>query len=113
MSSIEVSTVKNNIDIKSSVNKIVTSIEKNIIELSTSNVSIDVQPIINLLKVIDSNTSLVVASPKYVIEVINQAANLLQVTNVSNKIEVVRSLNTIALTTQQLVIEVNTTYKHT
>ena len=104
---IEVTVDTNSIDVTTSVNRLVTQIEKNIIELVTEKNSIDIQPIINLLEIVQNNTEIVVSNPSSIISVVQAAADAITVSNVTNKIEVLNTLNQIEVQTVKHIIEVN------
>jgi len=104
---IEVLTSRNNIDVSTSINQIVAQIEKNIISLSETKNYIDVEPIVNLLQVIQNNTEIIVNNPSRIIQIIEQAAASIEVTNVTNKIQVLDKLSEVTLTVQKNIIEFN------
>ena len=104
---IEVTNIRNSIDIVASINKVALQLEKNVISLSKDKNYIDLSPIRNFIEFVENNTEIIVQNSSNLIEIIEQAAATIALSSISNKIEIVESLSDISLTVTRNFIEVN------
>lgn len=104
---IEVTNIKNDIDISTSINDIVVQLEKNSIELASVKNSIDLTSIRNLIEFVNTSNTIEIKNSNTLIEILEQAAATIALTNIVNKIDIVENLSEIVLSVTKNVIEVN------